>query len=486
MVSRSPATGVWLGEVGILGQAEVSAAVQAARAAQPSWAELDIHSRCRTLLRFRDVIVQSADEIVDLLCRECGKPRMEALVHEVMASTDLITHLCKKAPQWLASEQIPLHMLKHRAGYRYYAPMGVVAVISPWNYPFVIPMGDVVAGLLAGNAVVLKPSEITPLVGLKIKELYDRAGLMPDLFQVVSGDAHTGAALIESGVNKVVFTGSVAGGKKVAVACAERLIPCTLELGGKAAAIVCDDADVEQASQAIVFGGFANSGQICMSVERVYAHASVYEPVLQRVVALTQSLRQGDPASGEVDVGAIIFPRQLEVAETLIQDAVAQGARVCTGGQRLPGQGMFFEPTVLADCTQDMRVMREEIFGPIVPVMRVQSDEDALAMTNDSELGLINYVFSKNRTKAKHLAERVQSGVVMINSVLEAHACPEVPFGGVKQSGYGRVHGKEGLRSMCELRHINYDRIPLKRLPYAFPYSERVYRWARRLLKWWF
>lgn len=460
--------------------------VQAAHQAQQLWAALDIAERCRQVMAFRDVIVRDVDEIVELVSAECGKPRAEALMHEVMPAVDQLTYFAKQAPRWLGRESIALHMLKYRASYKYYAPLGVIAVIAPWNYPFVIPMGDIACGLLAGNAVVLKPSEITPMVGLKIKELYDRSGLPPDLFQVVTGGAGVGQALIDSGVNKVVFTGSVNAGRSVALACAKHLIPCTLELGGKAAAMVCEDAQLEQAAQSVVWGGFANSGQICMSVERVYDHASGYDRFVQRVVELTQQLRQGDPADLKVDLGSMTFPRQVEIAEALIADAVQQGAVIHTGGKRRGGQGMFFEPTVLGDCTQQMRVMREEIFGPVIPIMKVQSDEEALRLTNDSELGLMGYVFCSDRAKAKRMAEQVRAGVVMINGVLEAYGCPEAPFGGVKHSGYGRVHGKEGMRAMCEVRHINYDRIRLSRSPFAFPYTARVYQWAQRFLKWWY
>lgn len=486
MISRSPATGEWLGEVPVTDASGVKAAVQAAHMAQQSWALLSVAERCRRIKAFRDVIVRDADEIVELLSAECGKPRVEALMHEVMPAVDQLTYFAEHAPSWLGRERIALHMLKYRGSYRYYAPLGVIAVIAPWNYPFVIPMGDIACGLIAGNAVVLKPSEITPMVGLKIKEFYDRSGLPSGLFQVVTGGASVGQALIDSGVNKVVFTGSVNAGRSVALACAKQLIPCTLELGGKAAAIICEDADLEQASKSVVWGGFANSGQICMSVERVYAHASVYDGFVGRVVELTGQLRQGDPSTLDVELGSMTFPRQLEVVDSLIADAVQRGAVIHTGGKRRDGQGMFFEPTVLGDCTQQMRVMREEIFGPVIPIMKVQNDDEALQRTNDSELGLMGYVFCKDRAKARRMAEQVRAGVVMINGVLEAYACPEAPFGGVKHSGYGRVHGKEGMRALCEVRHINHDRVRLARSPFAFPYSPRAYRWAQRFLRWWF
>jgi acyl-CoA reductase-like NAD-dependent aldehyde dehydrogenase len=484
IVSYAPATGEVLGEVPIRTADEVRAVVARARAAQASWAELPLELRCERVVGLRDAIVDRADDIVELLSKECGKPRFEALVQEVMVVADLCTYYAKRAPKILAPREIDLHLFRHRRSYVHYAPRGVVGVISPWNFPFVIPIGDAVTAMIAGNAVVLKPSEVTPLIALCFKDVFDQSGMPKDLFQVVTGDASTGTALIEAQPDKVVFTGAVATGKRVAAACGERLIPCTLELGGKAAAIVCEDADVERAARAIVFAGFANSGQICISVERVYAHQAVHDQLLERVTKLTRELRQGNPQTEEVDVGAMIFPRQVEIVEQLLADAVSRGAQVKTGGKRRAGKGQFFEPTVLAGCTHDMKVMREEIFGPIVPVMKVGSEEEAIALANDSHLGLMGYVFSRDRVRSRRIAERVQAGTVMVNDVLTAYATPEAPFGGVKQSGYGRVHGDEGLRDMCEIRHVNYNRVPtLRREPVWFPYRPRVYGTMQRLLR---
>lgn len=484
IVSYAPATGEVLGEVPVQGADEVRAAVERARHAQLTWSELPIEARCERVLALRDAIVDHADDLVTLLSQECGKPRFEALVHEVMVVADLATYYGKRAPKILAPRELELHLLRHRRSYVHYAPRGVIAVISPWNFPFVIPIGDAITAMIAGNAVVLKPSEVTPLIALKFKEVFDKSGMPKDLFQVVTGDGSTGAALIDANPDKVVFTGAVSTGRKIAAACGERLIPVTLELGGKAAAIVCEDADVERAARAIVFAGFANSGQVCIAVERVYAHQAVHDALVARIVKLTKELRQGDPASEEVDVGAMIFPRQVEIVEELLADALAKGARLETGGKRRPGKGQFFAPTVLTNCTQDMRVMCDEIFGPIVPIMKVASEEEAIALTNDSTLGLMGYVFSKDRVRSRRIAERVRAGTVMVNDVLNAYATPEAPFGGVKNSGYGRVHGDEGLRDMCEIRHVNYNRVPtLKREPVWFPYKKRAYGTMTRLMR---
>jgi succinate-semialdehyde dehydrogenase/glutarate-semialdehyde dehydrogenase len=310
--------------------------------------------------------------------------------------------------------------------------------------------------------------------------------LPPDLFQVVTGRGPTGAALIDAGIDFCAFTGSTGTGKKIGAACGERLIPCTLELGGKAPAIVCADADVERTARALTWGGFANSGQVCASVERVYAHESVYDELVERIVALAGKLRQGDPTGGEVDVGAMTWDRQVEIVEERVKQAVGAGAKLLAGGKRAGGQGLFFQPTVLGECTQEMDVMRKEIFGPVLPIARVKDEEEALKLANDSHLGLLAYVFTKDGAKGKRIAERIEAGTVMVNDVLLTYGAPETPWGGVKQSGLGRTHGLIGLKELCEVRHVNYDRIALKRELWWYPYSEKMYKRSLGLLKWLF
>ena len=479
--SYAPATGELLGEVPITPPSEIAAIVARARRAQSAWAVLPVEERCERILRFRDAIAERAPELVDLLSRECGKPKQEALAHEIITTLDLATYYAKNAPRILAPQEIPLHLLKHRRSYVHFAPRGVIGIISPWNYPFCIPMGDVLAALVTGSAVVVKPSEVTPLILKKAKEIYDSTGLPEDLFGVVYGYGAAGQALIDGGIQKLVFTGGVETGKRVAAACGARLIPCVMELGGKAPLLACADADVERTARAIVFGGFANAGQICISVERVYAHRDVYEPLVRRVRELTEQLRVGDPASDAVDVGAIIFPKQIDVAEKHVADAVKKGAEIVTGGKRKPGAGQFFEPTVLAQCTPQMTVMTEEIFGPVVPLQRVESDDEAVTLANRSNLGLNAYVFTKDRARGRRLAERIEAGSVVVNDVLINYAATEAPFGGIKDSGFGRVHGEDALRDMAERRHVNEGRMNMPaRDPLWFPYEPAGLRWMMR------
>jgi len=483
--SYAPATGELLGEVRISSPDDVRAAVARARKAQAAWGVLPVEERCDRLLRLRDALVERAGEIVDVVSRECGKPKQDVLSQEITVTVDLLTWYCKNAPRILQPRDVGLHLLVHKKSTVHYVPRGVVGVISPWNFPFVIPMGDVVSALVAGNAVVLKPSEVTPLTIQKAKEIFDGTGLPEDLFSVVYGYGDAGGALVESGIQKLVFTGGVETGKRVAAACGANLVPCVMELGGKAPLIACADCDVERTARAIVYGGFVNAGQVCISVERVYAHEAVHDQIVSRVKTLTRELRQGDPQGPEpVEVGAIIFPKQIEIAEKHIEDAKAKGAEVVTGGRRKDGPGQFFEPTVLANCDHSMTVMKEEIFGPIVPIQRVTSEDEAVRLANDSHLGLNAYVFTKDREKGKRLAQRIEAGSVVVNDVLVNYAAAETPFGGVKQSGFGRIHGEDALRDMCEARHVLTGRVPEpSQDPLWFPYSTKAYKWQMRALR---
>jgi len=478
--SYAPATGDLLGEVPVASREAVIATVARARKAQAAWAVLPIEERVARVTRLRDALVERADDLVEIVTRECGKPRHEALVHEVMTLVDLTTYYAENAARILAPRAIDLHLLKHRASAVHFVPRGVVGVISPWNFPLVIPMGSVVCALLAGNAVVVKPSEITPLVLLEAKKIFDSTGMPEDLFGVVAGYGDTGQALIDAGIQRMIFTGSVETGKRVAAACGARLIPCVMELGGKAPLIACADCDLDLTARAIVFGGFANAGQACISVERVYAHEAIHDALLARVRKLTAKLRQGDPSGDWVDVGAVTFPKQIEVAERLVGDALQKGATLVAGGHRKSGQ--FFEPTIVADCTDEMAVMHEEIFGPIVPFQKVASDDEAVARANDSRLGLNAYVFTKDRAKGERLALRIEAGSVLVNDVLSNYGAVEAPFGGTKDSGFGRVHGDGELEEMCERRHVSLpSRIPLPGADMLwYPYTQKSFFWLKR------
>lgn len=472
-----PITGDTIGTVPIMSADEVNDVVARARAAQKKWAVLSFRERARRVLRFRDSFVAHASDLVDILAREAGKPKHEGLLHEVGAVASICTYFANNAGNILAPHEPSLVYMKHRRSIVSYTPRGVVGVIGPWNFPLMLPFRDAIAAVMAGNAVVIKPSEVTPLVMVRAKEIWDRSGMPPDLLGVVTGRGETGAALIDARIDMCVFTGSVSTGRRVAAACGERLIPCVMELGGKAPLIACADADIERTARAIVGGGFANSGQICLSVERVYAHERVHDALVERVVSLVKRLRRGNPASEFCDIGAVTFDRQIDIAEAHVADARARGGIVHCGGARREDAASGFLPTVISNVDHEATVMREEIFGPIVPIMRVTSDEEAITLSNDSHLGLNAYVFTEDPVRGRKLAEQLEAGSVLVNDVLVNGGMPETPFGGVKASGFGRVLGEEGLRAMCNTKHICVDRVKLPpKNPMWFPYTEKSYR----------
>lgn len=481
---RNPASGRKLGEVPAFDAEQAREMIARARLAQPAWDRRGLQARCEAMQRFADVLLSRIDEVADLISLENGKARQEALTTEIIPVVNLTRYFAGRAARILAPRDIPLHTALHRRSYVHYRPRGVVLVISPWNFPFSIPTGEVVMALIAGNTVVQKPASLTPLIARKFRELMDRAAVPADVFQVCTTGGAVAEEMIGMGVDYVNFTGSTAVGRRVAERCGRHLIPCSMGLGGKDPALVLGDADVEQASNAIVWGAFANSGQTCASVERVYAHASVYEELVQKVVIKTRRLRQGDPSSLDTDVGAMTDPAQIAVLQRQVAEARAHGAKLLTGGAGRTDKGCFFEPTVLTDVDESLEIAREESFGPLLPIMRVEDDDEAVQRANASVYGLNAYVFSRDRRHARQVAERLQAGTVMINEVLFTHAAPETPWGGVKASGIGRVHGDDGLRALCQTHHVNEERLGQPRdhpIGVWYPYSRTRYTNLKRL-----
>lgn len=471
---RNPATEELIRELPIFDREAVQAEMARVRAASRRWAEVPLRERCAQIARVGEVITRRMDEIARTVSSENGKVLFEALLHEVGPTLLVMNYFSANAPRILADEKIELAVARHRRSYLTYRPKGVVGVITPWNFPFFMPGSDVAMSLIAGNGVLLKPSEMTPLSALILKECYDEGGVDPELFRVVTGTGSTGAAMIEAGPDHVVFTGSVPTGRRVGVSCAERMIGYTLELGGKAPAIVLEDAELERTTNAILWGGFANAGQICASVERVYAAAPIYDRLVDALTERAKGLRVGPPDSDGSDIGAMTWARQRDVVEGLVRDARAKGARITTGGERTGERGVFYRPTVIADCTHDMDVMRAETFGPVVPLMRVSGEDEAIRLANESSLGLGAYVFTRDVERGRRLAERLEVGSVMVNDVLGHAGLPEMPWGGIKQSGLGVVRSERGLKELCNARHVNCERIPaLGRDPYWFPYSRK-------------
>lgn len=483
----NPATGEPLGDIPIAGEAEVRAAMAAARAAQPPWAARPIDERIAVLRTFRRVMMRRADWLTDLISKEQGRPAVEALTQELLPIADLIGYYARHARRFLKDENLPMHLLKYKKSFVQFKPYGVIAVISPWNYPFVLPTSEVVLALLAGNAVVLKPSEFTPLVGNAIGELFAEAGLPDGLLQIVHGDGRTGGALVAAAPDKIAFIGGGPTARRILAAAAQNLTPVTLELGGNDPVLVLRDANLDRAAQAVVWGGFCNAGQVCASVERVYVDKAVAEPFVKKVVDVTRQLRIGQASSQDapVDMGPMISERQLQIVERHVQGAVAEGAKALTGGKRREGAGLFYEPTVLVDVRDDMPVMREETFGPVLGIATFESEDEAVRRANDSPFGLSAYVFSENKRHALRVARQLEAGSVLVNDVVVSYGAPETPWGGVKQSGIGRIHwGPQGIREYCQPRHIMLERFrPLKKEMWWYPYAPGSYRRFLRLMR---
>jgi acyl-CoA reductase-like NAD-dependent aldehyde dehydrogenase len=462
IISCDPATGDELGRVPIASDDDVNRALLRAREAQPAWAARSFAERGRIVMKAREIVLAEIEDIALLISRESGKPVVEAVSMELSPTLDLMQFFARRTRKLLQSEKIDigLYSLLGRSSRITYKPLGVVAIISPWNFPWAIPLGEVVMALMTGNAVLLKPSELTPLVGLKIAEVFRRAGLPDPLLQVLTGDGSTGASIARAAIDKIMFTGSVTTGKRVAQAAALNLTPVVLELGGKDPMLVLDDADLETASSAAVWGAFSNSGQACASVERCYVHKNIAPAFIDRVLAKTKALRQQLGSSEGAEIAAMSSERQLEIVESQVTDAVSHGAEVLTGGRRAPGlTGPFYEPTLITGVDHSMPLMCEETFGPVLPIMTFESDDEAVHLANDSVFGLTASVWTKDIGRGRRLADRIEAGTVMVNEVLYTHGIAQTPWGGVKQSGLGRTHGKLGLLELVTPHHVHVNRL---------------------------
>jgi acyl-CoA reductase-like NAD-dependent aldehyde dehydrogenase len=477
IISYDPATGMEVGRAPLSSTEDVERAVARARAAQPAWANLTFRERGRIILKARQIMLDESEDIAQLVSKETGKPATEALSMEIVPTLDAMHYFAHASENLLQPQKIDIgqYGLMGRSSRIVFKPLGVIGIISPWNFPLATPADEIVMALMAGNAVVLKPSELTPLIALKIGELFSRAGLRSGLLEIVTGDGGTGAALIDARVDKIMFTGSVATGKRVAEAAAKYLTPVVLELGGKDPMIVLDDADIENAARGAVWGAFSNAGQTCASVERCYVHESVADAFIERVVEQTTHLKQGLGSDAEVDVGAMTNARQLQIVEEHVNEAVRLGARALTGGQRPVGlDGFFYEPTVLVDVDHHMTVMREETFGPVLPVMTFKTEDEVIRLANDSPYGLTASVWTRNIAKGRRIAERIEAGTVMVNEVVYTHGIAQTPWGGVKDSGYGRTHGRMGLLELVTPQHVHVNRVSFLPDPWWFRYGPQA------------
>ncbi len=483
---ENPATGEIVGTVPDLSAEQVAELAARGRAAQPEWEAYGFEGRARVLLRAQKWVMDNAERVVATICSETGKTFEDAELAEIGYAGNAFGFWAKNGSEYLADERIKSSqvLVKGKKLINRYRPLGLIGVIGPWNYPLTNSFGDCIPALMAGNSVILKPSEITPLTSLLMAEGLRECGLPENVLQIATGRGATGAALIEH-VDMIMFTGSTKTGRKVAETAARRLIPASLELGGKDPMIVLSDADVERAANFATYYSMQNAGQTCISIERVYVEAPVYDEFVAKVSEKVRELRVGKPEGpGSVEVGAITFPPQMDTIKDHVADAIQKGARVLAGGSETPGAGRFFEPTVLVDVDHTMKCMTEETFGPTLPIMKVADADEAVRLANDSVYGLGASVFSKDTERGEAIARRIQSGAANVNDAMINYTVLELPMGGAKSSGLGSRHGAGGIRKYCSQQAIVVTpKLAMKKEIFMYPYKSRTSKLLAGLFK---
>jgi acyl-CoA reductase-like NAD-dependent aldehyde dehydrogenase len=482
---ENPATGRVIAHVPDLGPEQIADLARRGRAAQPGWEALGFEGRGRVLRRAQRWLMENSDRVIETIVSETGKAWEDALAAEVAYGASAFGFWAKQAPRYLADERVrsAAVFVKGKRLVLRYRPLGLVGVIGPWNYPLTNSFGDCIPALAAGNSVILKPSEITPLTSLLLAEGLRECGIPDDVFQVATGRGATGAALVDA-VDMIMFTGSTATGRRVMERAARTLTPVSLELGGKDPMIVLSDADLERAANAAVYYSMLNTGQTCISIERVYVEAPIYDAFVARVTGKARALRHGPPAGpGSVDVGSMTHGPQVDIVERHVEDARARGARVVVGGHREDRPGHWFEPTVLVDVRQDMAIMREETFGPTLPIMKVADADEAVRLANDSPYGLGAAVYSRDVARGEAVARRLESGAVCVNDALLNYYALELPMGGTKASGMGYRHGPGGIRKFTQHQALLVSRFHLSRDVHMYPYRARTSRLLQRGLR---
>ncbi|GAC1436764.1 MAG: aldehyde dehydrogenase family protein [Solirubrobacteraceae bacterium] len=476
IVVENPATGAVIGTVPDMNPAQVAELATRGRAAQKGWEAMGFEGRAQVMNRAQKWVMDNAERVVDTIVSETGKTREDAQLAEISYAAAAFGFWAKEAEGFLADERVRSAnmFVKGKKLILRYHPRGLIGVIGPWNYPLTNSFGDCIPALMAGNAVILKPSEITPMTSLLLAEGLRESGLPDDVFQVATGRGETGAALVDE-VDFIMFTGSTRTGKRVMERAAQTVTPVSLELGGKDPMIVCADADLERAANCATFYSMQNCGQTCISIERVYVEAPVYDEFVAKVTEKVRAIRQGVPGpTGSVEVGSLTFPPQLETVAEHVEDAVAKGAKVLVGGHRREGPGLFYEPTVLVDVDHTMKCMTEETFGPTLPIMKVADADEAVRLANDSPYGLGASVFSRDTTKGEQIARRLESGAVCVNDAQLNYVALELPMGGAKESGIGTRHGAGGIRKYCGTQSLLITpKLALKNDIHMFPYSKR-------------
>jgi len=478
IVARSPVTGEILKTFTRPAPQEIDRAIERARTGSRLWKEKSIKERLFFLSNLRKIIIQNLDVIVENITESTGKVVAEAFMTDILPTLDIMTYYKKNAEKILRpKKRRSSFIFRKHSSYLEYSPIGVILVISPWNCPFQLSLVPLVTALVAGNAVILKPSELVPLVGELIGSLCQKAGIPPDVVQVIQGGKEVGEHLIGAVPDKIFFTGSFATGKKIMEEAGRRMIPVELELGGKDPMIVFADSDFERAVRGAVYGAFANSGQLCVSVERLYVEEPIYEKFVEGVLGELKNLRLG--TGMEADIGVITNPCQVQIMEEQIKDALEKGAKLLTGIRK---EGSFFHPIVLKDVNHDMKIMKEETFGPVLPVMPFKKEEEAISLANYSIYGLNSSVWTRDRKKAKRVVRKLEVGNAYINDVVKNIGNPYLPFGGVKKSGFGRYHGPEGLYTFSTSKAVMVNRSKKRKELNWFPFSKELVEIVQRLI----
>ena len=484
--SINPATGEVLAHFERTLASSLPEIISRARIAQGVWAKLPIRDRCDQLRGLRERIMASRNELADAVVRESGKPRVEALFADIFVALDSAEYWSRNAAGALRTRRVPHHSTaaKAKRGFLAYDPLGVIAIICSWNYPLAIPLSQIIPAIAAGNAVVCKTSDFTPQCGALIEKLFIDSDFPEKLVTIVQGGGEVGQALIDTSPDKVLFTGSVATGRRVAEACAKKLIPSVLELGGKDAMIVLADADLEVSSSAAVWGSYTNCGQVCLSVERLFVEQTAAEKFMALCVEKTKKLRIGPGSDPATDVGPLIRPQHVQRMSDLVRDAVSRGAKVLCGGNSRADLGPnFFEPTVIAGVDSSMKLFQEETFGPILAMQIVHDAEEAVARANDSPFALAASVWTSDRRRGEAIAHRLRAGAVMVNDAISYFGIAEAPHGGCGASGWGRTHGKAGLLEMVQMKYIDVDRLPHREKPWWYRYGANLEQAADAFLQ---
>lgn len=438
LISHNPATGEIIGEIEKTSLKDISAIVKCSREAQEKWANLSISKRIDYFTKLKNELAERKKELSELIKEEQGKTLIEAEI-EIEDCIETINYYVKNADNFLKDEEIDENNKK------IFQPIGIVAIISPWNFPFSTPFWAIIPALISGNSVIFKPSEEVPFTGLKIKEIFNKANFPKGVFEIAIGDKNEGKMLVDSDINMVSFTGSVETGKSIMKGSSKKLHKVSLELGGKDPSIVCEDADLDLASKGIVWGAFSNAGQVCTSVERVFVHESISETFISLIVEETKKLQL------EKDFGPIINKTLMDKIENHVKDAKDKEAKIIMGGKR---QGNFYLPTIITGVTDDMKIMQEETFGPILPIRTFKKIDDAIKLANNTKYGLGASIWTKDQNKGISIAKQIKSGMVWINDVnIPYHNCP---WGGIKQSGFGKVLSKEGLLEFVNIKYVNF------------------------------